>query len=298
MVDADSIDVDLEPGTVPETMLLPLWSRGFRSRCRHPFLADALAAEAVHRINFDFAGKFGKPTMAGPVRARWSDQLIMRFIAAHPNALVIALGEGLESQFWRVDNGQIRWVSVDLPRAIDLRRRVLPMHERNLLIEASVLDPECLASVHEEGPVFITAAGLFIYLEKPDVEDLLRRLAVRFPGGELFFDTIPTWLSRRSLSGIRLKESYTLPPLPFGLDLKDLDPFAAGVPGLRVLSAVTYGEAFPRAMPISAFLSRIGRYRDRLCSGLIHARFDPSSPSETPVNCLRRHAAASSGGVG
>jgi O-methyltransferase involved in polyketide biosynthesis len=32
------------------------------------------------------------------------DREVRRFLAAHPGGTVVALGEGLETQFWRVDN--------------------------------------------------------------------------------------------------------------------------------------------------------------------------------------------------
>lgn len=46
----------------------------------------------------------------------------------HPAGTVVALGEGLETQFWRVDNGAVRWVGVDLSEAEALRRRFLSVN--------------------------------------------------------------------------------------------------------------------------------------------------------------------------
>jgi hypothetical protein len=34
---------------------------------------------------------------------------VRRFLVEHPEGTVVALGEGLETQFWRVDNGLVRW---------------------------------------------------------------------------------------------------------------------------------------------------------------------------------------------
>ena len=38
-----------------------------------------------------------------------------RFLAANPDGTVVALGEGLETGFWRVDNGSVNWLTVELP---------------------------------------------------------------------------------------------------------------------------------------------------------------------------------------
>jgi O-methyltransferase involved in polyketide biosynthesis len=40
---------------------------------------------------------------------------------------VVALGEGLETQFWRLDNGRVRWLTVDLPDTMDLRHCWAPL---------------------------------------------------------------------------------------------------------------------------------------------------------------------------
>ena len=39
---------------------------------------------------------------------------------------MVALGEGLETGFWRVDNGSVNWLTVELPEMAALRRELLP----------------------------------------------------------------------------------------------------------------------------------------------------------------------------
>lgn len=51
--------------------------------------------------------------------------------------MVVALSEGLETQFWRLDNGRARWLTVDLPETIELRRRLRPHGPRRGLGAAS-----------------------------------------------------------------------------------------------------------------------------------------------------------------
>ena len=80
---------------------------------------------------------------------------------------MVALGEGLETQFWRVDNGRVQWVSVDLPEAIDLRRRLLPTEPRQRLVASSVLDAGWLEQIDTASEVLVTAQGLLMYLAPP-----------------------------------------------------------------------------------------------------------------------------------
>ncbi|MGD9538340.1 MAG: class I SAM-dependent methyltransferase [Alphaproteobacteria bacterium] len=261
---------------VPETMLWPLWFRAAKAGAADPLLDDPMAIELVRRIDYDFAGTFGRPHIAHAIRARWSDDLIRGFLAAHPGAVVASLGEGLETQFWRVDDGRVQWLSIDLPEAIALRRRLLPAHERLRPIERSALDTAWFDEVPAGAPLFVTAAGLLMYFGERDVVALLRAIAERFPNAELFFDTIPPWFSRKTLKGMKVTERYTAPPMPFALPLGALERFAAQIPGLRILEALTYAEPFPDRMRFFALVSRIRWLKNRIAPGLVHARFEPA----------------------
>jgi O-methyltransferase involved in polyketide biosynthesis len=51
----------------------------------------------------------------------------------------VALGKGLETQFWRVGNGRVTWLSVDLPESISLRDELLPGSPRQRRLARSAL---------------------------------------------------------------------------------------------------------------------------------------------------------------
>ena len=92
-------------------------------------LDDPLAVELVERIDFPFEERSGSGAAFSQwqgLRARCFDGAVAGFLAAHPTGTVVALGEGLETQFSRVDNGRVRWLTVDLPEVVELRRRLLP----------------------------------------------------------------------------------------------------------------------------------------------------------------------------
>lgn len=264
---------DIELGGVPETMLWPLWNRAGHVEAGGKLLSDPMALELVRSMDYDFRARFGKPSAPHVVRARYSDELIRDFLARHPDAPVIALGEGLETQFWRVDNGRVRWFSIDLPEATAVRRRHLPAHPRNTLVGCSALDTQWFARVPADGPVFVSAAGLFMYFERNAVVILLRSMVRHFRRGELFFDTIPPWLSRRSQKGWAVTRHYTAPPMPFGIALERLPDLFRQVSGLTPLKAQTYAEPYPQAMPFFALVSRVRWLKRNIAPALVHARF-------------------------
>jgi O-methyltransferase involved in polyketide biosynthesis len=69
--------------------------------------------------------------------------------------------------------------------------------------------------------VFITAEGLLMYLEPDEALRLIGDCAARFPGGAMVFDSIPHWLSRRTLTGLKLSDRYVTPPMPFGFSAEE-----------------------------------------------------------------------------
>ncbi|MFJ4142896.1 class I SAM-dependent methyltransferase [Pseudomonas sp. NPDC089734] len=260
---------------VPETMLMTVWNRAAFSQGPDPLLDDPVLLSLLDRIDYDFHSHFGRPNSTHAIRSRYADERVRDFLERHPDGTVVALGEGLETQFWRVDNGRVQWFSIDLPEAIETRRNLLPMHSRNHLLACSALDTTWLEQVAQqtEGPVFVTAAGLLMYFQQAEVLALLQAMVKTLRQGELFFDCIPPWFSRKTLKGMHLTPDYKTPPMPFGIALGDLPDFVNQVPGLKLLEDKTYGEPWPRYMRALAVLSHIRPLRQRFAPGLVHCRF-------------------------
>ena len=268
---APSVTVDLTG--VPETMLWPLWNRAAETRLPNRLIDDPMSADLAGRIAYDFAANFGKPSVLHAIRARVYDDLIRAYLQRTTgDPVVVGLGDGLETQLWRVDDGRVRWISVDLPEAIAVRRRLLPEHPRASAIEVSALDPAWLDAVPADPPPFISAAGLLMYFEEADVTTLLKRIAERFPAAELVFDTIPPFFSRKTLRGFKLTKTYTAPPMPWGIRVDDIPGFLATVGTFSHVHAQTYADPFPHRARFYHFLSRFAPLRHRLAAALVHAR--------------------------
>jgi O-methyltransferase involved in polyketide biosynthesis len=266
--------IQLSLAGVPETLLWPLHFRAFEARKNDGFFSDPLGVAITDRIDYDFS-KFGKPNFAHAVRAKFSDDLVHNFLARNPGASVVSLGEGLETQFWRVDDGKVIWLSVDLPEPIAARRRLLPADPRNSLLECSALDPAWIDSLDTTKPAFVIAAGLLMYFQQADVHSLLSTISARLPRSEMFFDTIPPWLSRRTLRGWSPTKHYTTPRMPFGICITDIAAFAATVPGMKLLRVCAYPEPYPKRTPLLSLVGKIPWVRKR-APALVHAHFQTS----------------------
>jgi O-methyltransferase involved in polyketide biosynthesis len=233
---------------VPETMLWSLYHRAIESGRPDAVLHDPDGLRIMQSLDYDFAGHFGVPGGSLAARAATIDQTIAAWLGQHPDGLVVSLGEGLETQAKRVDNGRMHWLSVDLPEAIKLRETFLPPTDRFRHLAMSALDDQWMALVDPARPLFIVAQGLFMYLEPDAVGGLLGKMATRLPGSQLVFDTIPPWLSRMTLLGLNQTSTYRLPRMPWGIARDDIEPtLRRWCPGLGPVEMLSY--SMPRGAP-------------------------------------------------
>ncbi len=255
---------------VPETLLWPLWNRAAEQKREDRLLDDPFSADLVDRIDYDFEASFGKPNAGHAVRARVIDNAINSWLMTNPSGTVISLGEGLDTQFWRVDNGSMRWISVDLPESIEVRKRFLSVEERMEMVECSALDDLWIKKVQQGSEVFIVMAGLLMYFRESEVRDLLYRIAERFRDSQVIFDVIPVWLSRKSLKGMKVTKTYTVPPMPWALNYGDYQWFTDIHPRYRIKRKMTYAEPFPERMRPYSYLLAFPWLTNRLAPGIVH----------------------------
>ncbi len=180
-------------GAAQETLFIPLAARARETRKRRPVLRDPKAAQMIDLIDYD-AAKYGR-SAGGSVtvlRTAIFDTWVRAFLGQHPAGTVVELGTGLNTRFERVDNGQIHWFDLDLPDTIELRRKFFADSGRRRMLAASVLDDDWLDAVAASpGPHFFVADGVLAYLPEHSVAEALARIARRFPGGRIAFDTYP-----------------------------------------------------------------------------------------------------------
>lgn len=244
----EPIPVDLSG--VPETLLWNLGRRAAAARTDRSLLEDPLAIEVADRLQYDFRDA-SRGTKWHAVRVATFDDAVRRFLKQHPAGTVVALGEGLETQFWRVDNGLMRWLTVDLPVTLDLRRKVLPEGPRHRSYSGSALDLGWLDQLDPAAPVLVTAQGLLVYFQRDEVHELIAAIAERLPGCFFVFDVVPDKMlelakrtptpSRESDQAIELwswlfnsQERAVLSQIPGVAELRDLVPPRA--PGMVSLT--------------------------------------------------------------
>ena len=254
---------------VPETLLWPLWNRAAEQKRGDRLIDDPLSADLVDRIDYDFEESFGKPNASHAVRARVIDDALKLWLEKNPEGTVISLGEGLDSQFWRVDNGSMHWISVDVAESIDVRKRFLPAEGRMEMVACSALDDLWIKKMPQGSEVFIIMAGLLMYFRENEVRDLLYRVAEHFCDSQVMFDVIPVWFSRKTLKGMKVTKTYTAPPMPWALNYGEYGWFDGIHPRCRIKRKMSYADPFPERMRPYSYLLAFPWLVNRLASGIV-----------------------------
>jgi O-methyltransferase involved in polyketide biosynthesis len=264
---------------VPETLLWNLYQRAGEARRPDGVLDDPRAVDLVDRLDYPFEDRFGPAGLVQwqALRSRTFDRAVRDFAAANPGGTVVSLGEGLETQFWRVDDGRLRWVTVDLPEVVRLRRELLgEPGPRQRLFAGSAFDAGWIRTVDTSRGVLVIAQGMLMYFPRPQVHRLVVTCAEAFPGARLVLDGVPAWFSARTLAGrMRTRRGYVAPPMPWFLDTREKRALSALHPRIREVRdlnpppgrGLLFGAVFPA-------LHLLPRLRGRGIGGMPVVRVD------------------------
>lgn len=179
---------------LPETMLITLWAKAVENKRKDALLHDEKAAEIMEKVDYDFSKfKHGQFSQAGCcIRASLIDKEIKAFLAKHPDAVVIQLGAGIDARYERLGRPEVtHWYDLDLPEAIELRRKFLIESERNTFIAASLFDYGWIERVkaHKE-PVLMVVEGVLMYFAPEEVRAFFNELCARFEEATVVFDML------------------------------------------------------------------------------------------------------------
>lgn len=229
----EKVHVDLSGA--PQTMLATFYAKALDADFAKPILGDRYAKEIVERIDYDWTKTTITARRAPSVTTRSAhfDQWVRKFLVAQPQSVVLHLGCGLDSRYFRLQPGAgVEWYDVDYPEVTALRTQLYPSCEHYHVVAASVTDPAWLAEIPTDRPTLMISEGLTMYLSQQDGIALLRRVVERFGSGELQFDVF-NWLGIRSqwLNTVVRRSGSTL-----RWAINGPDDIVEAVPGVRLLA--------------------------------------------------------------
>jgi O-methyltransferase involved in polyketide biosynthesis len=190
---------------VARTLLVPLACRAIESICPDAMIHDPRAVELYNALggSRDFLlGMSEHDRLFSVMRMRQFDTFTRAFLDQNPGGLVVDIGCGLDTRFYRLDDGQMNWLGLDLPEVISLRQQWLSDTDRCQTIARSMFDLAWLDEVERiNKPTIFLAEGVFPYFSTREVKPMLTAIAEHFPAGELVFDAMAPfvmWLHRSS----------------------------------------------------------------------------------------------------
>ncbi len=202
-----------------ETLLLPLWSRINFGKDNNSILIDPMAAEIVKKIKYDF-NKIDKHfpyflQLQNAVRTKMLDNTIEEFLKDNPKATVVNLGAGLDTTFYRLDNGQLNWYNIDLPDVIEIRNKLMPATDRQNNIAGSIFEMNWVKAITrvKDGILFISN-GVLEYFHESVVKKFLSDTADSFPKSEIVFNTIrrnfiSSYFTKRMMKQLGMESANT-----------------------------------------------------------------------------------------
>ena len=182
-------------GVVEDTLFVPMLGRIYASEYCPQILYDPKALELKKKLPSSLPEQDGQSQytlLASAARSANMDRYIRTFLEHRTDGVIVQLGCGLETAYYRCDNGRSRWYAVDLPHVVEYRRELLPEPERETYLAGDAFAEDWIRQIRADvpdAPILVTAGGLFHYFEESKVVGLLRMLT-GFGEIEIVFDSV------------------------------------------------------------------------------------------------------------
>lgn len=197
---SEKIKVDLN-GTA-ETMLQSFYARAKYSKSKENKFYDAKAVELVDKIDYDFSSAHNDSTMSNGVIARTIvfDELVKDFIEKNPECTVVNIACGLDTRFYRMDNGKLTWYNLDLPETIKVRDQIYNESGRISTVGVSVLDPQWAKEIKTKGKMLFIIEGLSMYLTPEENKKMLGIIRDNFDNATVMMECLAKkWVNKEDI---------------------------------------------------------------------------------------------------
>jgi O-methyltransferase involved in polyketide biosynthesis len=114
--------------------------------------------------------------------------------------VVVNIACGLDTRFYRVDNGRITWYNLDLPETIEVRDQIFKPAERASNIGISVLDPSWADCVKVRGKMLFIIEGLSMYLTAEENTKMLEIIRSHFDNAYVIMECLAKkWVNKENV---------------------------------------------------------------------------------------------------
>ncbi len=186
----------LDLGAVQETFLLTLVARAIETTYTHPLLNDYKSKEIFDELDLK-RYKIHQRICETDVhsicqRAYHLDNEIKSFLTKYPNGTILDIGAGLDTTYYRCDNGTAHWIDLDMPDSMLIREQILPIpNKRVKYIAKSMLDYSWIDDIGNiDNGLLITVPGVLMYFDEESVKEFLCTISAKLKGATIIFDVL------------------------------------------------------------------------------------------------------------
>lgn len=194
----------LEISQVSQTLLIPLVARAKEYNHPNPIIIDKKSVEFLERIDTsDYIVDGGSISTLGILaRTKVIDEEISKLMTSAASTVIINIGVGLDTRFYRFPHASVTWYDLDLPKVIELRKEFVSEEANINFIKKSVLDASWVDDIKvvENDTVIIIAEGLFMYFSEHDVKKIFEMIFHGFPKAHIFFDVVHSFFVNKKIS--------------------------------------------------------------------------------------------------
>lgn len=188
---------------VENTLYIPLVARIYASEKFPYFFHDEKALSLKHHIPENDISKNSNEYsyMASVCRQKTIDGKIMDFLGKNIHSNIVFLGSGLETAYHRLNHADANFYEVDLPDVINIRKELLGNAENEELISGDMFGLDWINEIDVNLPSMIVASGVFQYFDESKIIEMIDKMRLMIPKGELVFDATNS-------KGLKLANKY------------------------------------------------------------------------------------------
>lgn len=243
---------------VSETAIITLKSRVLESQGKEAVIEDTMSKVCydalVRQVDEDtkrrVIDKKTSPVLTRHIalRARKYDQYAKDYLHDHPDALIVSLGAGLDTRFWRLGLEPNQYVELDLPDVVEAKKALVGEEITYGIMGQSVLDFTWIEEIRarQKSHILFIAEGLLMYLHEIDVREMISLIAENFDDSSMVLETVNEKYTRglnKKMVEMKMKnqlDSDAGSAYNFGLkDGKDIEQFH---PKIRLTDEWSYFE--------------------------------------------------------
>ncbi len=170
---------------IPSNLVQPLWLRSRESLVDNGLVYDPIAAKACLRCHLAaecLSGDIAQKQLLHVTLTQLCDRQVHQFLEAHPDGWIVNVGAGLDTRFYRVDNGRCHWIELDVTENLLWRQKLFHRSERYQNLCGSVTEIDWLEQlpIPEYAPVLILCEHALLDCDAGQTARFIRSIGLGF----------------------------------------------------------------------------------------------------------------------